>query len=258
MEVDRIFDGMSQRFHRNLYGTIKGRVRLEVLWRAMLADMPQLQQEPLTILDAGAGQGQVAALLAKQGHHLTLLEPSAEMLQMARDNFSSEGLEAEFIRSRIQDADLQVGTYDVVLCHAVIEWLADPGQVLRQLVEGIKPGGYLSLLFYNVHALRQRHMIWGNFDKVLAGELKGDGRKRFTPTNPQDYHQVRTWLAEAGLEEVGFSGVRVFVDYMSRELRYKLSEAEADKVLAMELEFSRREPYCYWGRYLHLTARRPL
>ena len=47
------------------------------------------------------------------------------------------------INSAVQDLSDHISEqYDVVLFHAVLEWLAKPEETLKQLLEYIKPGGY--------------------------------------------------------------------------------------------------------------------
>ncbi len=56
-----------------------------------------------------------------------------------------------------------LGDFDLVLCHAVLEWLAQPQQALHKLFGLIRPGGHLSLMFYNRDALIFRNLIRGNW-----------------------------------------------------------------------------------------------
>lgn len=119
---DRHFDELATRFAEKIYGGAKGAIRLAVL-QADLADA--LPDRPLRVLDIGAGLGHMALWLAERGHHVTLAEPAAPMLEGAQARFAEAGQSATFIQAPWQALLGQLTEpYDLVLCHAVLEWLA--------------------------------------------------------------------------------------------------------------------------------------
>lgn len=56
--------------------------------------------------------------------------------------------------------------------HAVLEWVADPQSVLQTLWSMLRPGGTLSLMFYNANGFLMHNMVAGNFDYVQVGMPK--------------------------------------------------------------------------------------
>lgn len=42
-----------------------------------------------------------------------------------------------------------VEKFDLILCHAVLEWLDDPKSAVRDLARLVKPGCRMSLMFFN-------------------------------------------------------------------------------------------------------------
>ena len=162
--------------------------------------------------------------------------------------------DTRFIHSSVQDLTAHISEqYDVVLFHAVLEWLAEPEQTLKQLLQYIKPGGYLSLMFYSRTGLIYQNLVMGNFDNINNQSLAGEG-KTLTPTNPQDPTEVFQWLDAFGLRTVCKSGVRVFYDGISRERRKQISEKE---LYELEKQFSRQEPYRSLARYMHVVCQKP-
>jgi S-adenosylmethionine-dependent methyltransferase len=143
--------------------------------------------------------------------------------------------------------------YDVVLFHAVLEWLADPFGVLQQVMQFVKPGGALSLLFYNRHSVVLTNLLKGNFNKVESGELRGH-KKSLTPINPILPEEVYTFLKNTGYPIEVISGVRVFNDYIPRAVR---DERSVEDTIALEARFSREEPYRAIARYIHVIVRVP-
>ncbi len=252
---DQNFDNLSERFRKNIYDSPKGQIRLNILWRDLLEQIPEIETGGLSILDVGAGQGNFALQLAKKNNQLTLCDLSNNMLLDAQTLFSENKLEkdARFIHAPVQELSEHIAEqYDVVLFHAVLEWLAEPEQALKQLLKFIKPGGYLSLMFYSRTGLIYQNLTRGNFNNILNNSLSGEG-KSLTPTNPQDPDDVYRWLKGLKLNTVLKSGVRVFYDGISRERRKQINEEE---LLELEKRFSRIEPYCSLARYIHVLCQK--
>jgi len=252
---DKNFDDLSSRFQKNIYNTAKGKIRLSILWRDLIEVVPGIEKGGLTILDAGAGQGNFALQLAQKNHQLTLCDVSENMLSDAKKIFSESDLETDvrFIHTPVQKLSEHIKTqYDVVLFHAVLEWLVEPKETLRELLKYIKPGGYLSLMFYSRTGLIFQNLTRGNFDYVKSNSLSGNG-KTLTPINPQVPDHVYQWLNNFGLETKVKSGVRVFYDGISRERRKQIDE---DELIELETQYSRMEPYNNLARYVHVVSRK--
>ncbi|WP_342649774.1 methyltransferase domain-containing protein [Pseudomonas sp. REB1044] len=245
---DRHFDELASRFAEKIYGGAKGAIRLAVL-QADLAE--RLPDRPLRILDVGAGLGHMALWLAQRGHQLTLAEPAAPMLDGARERFAEAGQRATFIQAPWQDLLGQLTEpFDVVLCHAVLEWLAEPHSILPVLHQLTAPGGWLSLAFYNRDALVYRNLLKGHFRKLRSDRLAGE-KQSLTPQMPVDPRELRAQLEPLWQVE-SESGIRVFHDYMPKEFQDK---AELLDLLEMELAHRRHPSFAGLGRYLHLTCR---
>ena len=255
IEQDRNFDDLSERFERNIYGSAKGAIRLAVVWRHLQRLLPALAgQRPLRVLDAGCGFGQISQRLAGLGHEVVLNDLSARMVARARQGFAEQGFEPpRCIVGPVQALSAEeLGRFDLVLFHAVLEWLAEPRETLRGVIDLIEPGGHLSLMFYNRDALIHRNLILGNWRKLERGSLRGE-EGGLTPYHPLALAEVEAWLARWGLEVVGRAGVRVIYDYMRRDLRDSRPQEE---MVAMELQYAEREPYLRLGRYHHLLVKK--
>lgn len=247
-KTDRSFDGIAAKFARNIYSSSKGALRQAVLLRD-LQELPQLQQ-PCQILDVGAGQGQVALALAARGHSVHLTDISADMLEMARQQAELEQLQQVSFEQvgLAQLAEAKTAVYPLVLCHAMLEWLAEPELALAQLRQLVAPGGVLSLMFYNKDAKRFANMVFGNFDYVAA-DLQVKKKVSLNPQQPLVPAEVLTWAQQAGFRLLGKTGVRCFHDYLRDR---SLQQSHFEQLLALELQFNRQEPYASLGRYQHL------
>lgn len=262
---DRNFDDLAARFQRNIYGGLKGRIRLAVLQRdfgqhlAAPPFIPQTDvQKPLRVLDAGGGQGQFSLQFARAGHQLILCDLSGEMLKLAQAETKRLDLEQRvtFVHGSIQDLHQRLPeseqTFDLVLCHAVMEWVVKPRELLEVLMRHLAPKGHLSLSFYNLHAMVYKNLLRGNLSKVQKQDY-GGFRGSLTPINPLAPESVFEWLTELPLEMLCTSGIRVFHDYI---LDKSVREQNPDTVVELELALSQREPYRSLGRYIHVLAQR--
>lgn len=254
--TDRNFDDIAEKFSRNIYGTTKGRLRQAILWQDLRVLLAQLPAAPLRILDAGAGQGQIALILAQEGHQVTLCDISAHMLARARKAASEHGVEeaVRFVQCAAQQvADHLATPVDLLLCHALLEWVEQPQTLLAALWQCLAPGGALSLMFYNAHGLLMHNMLAGNFAYVARG-MPRQKKRTLSPEHPLDPEQVYGWLHQAGWQIIGKTGVRVFHDYL-RDKRQQ--EQDFAALLELESRYCRQPPYISLGRYIHVTAFKP-
>ncbi|WP_028695587.1 methyltransferase [Pseudomonas cremoricolorata] len=245
---DRHFDTLATRFAEKIYGGAKGAIRLAVL-QADLAEA--LPARPLRVLDIGAGLGHMALWLAEQGHQVTLAEPAEPMLDGARARFAEARREARFIQAPWQALGEHCDEpYDLVVCHAVLEWLAEPQAILPVLHHLTAADGWLSLAFYNRDALVYRNLIKGHFRKLRSNQLAGE-KQSLTPQRPVDPRELRAQL-EPNWRVEQESGVRVFHDYMPKPFQDK---AALPDLLEMELAHRRHPTFAGLGRYLHWICR---
>ncbi|WP_312241484.1 tRNA uridine 5-oxyacetic acid(34) methyltransferase CmoM [Pantoea sp.] len=253
---DRNFDDLAEKFSQNIYGTTKGQVRQAILWDELDALLPGLPAGPLTILDAGGGLGQISSGLAARGHQIVLCDLSAEMLRRAEEHAREQGVSANMQFKQISAQ--QVGDHldkpvDLVLFHAVLEWVVEPELVLKALYQVLQPGGALSLMFYNLHGLTLRTLTLGNFGYLRANMSKRK-KRTLSPDYPRDPEHVYGWLQACGFEIERRAGIRVFYDYMKKPSGV---EKSVEEIIEMERRYCRQEPFLSLGRYIHVTARKP-
>lgn len=158
------------------------------------ADLAEaLPDRPLRVLDIGAGLGHMSLWLAQRGHQVTLAEPAEPMLEGARQRFAEAGQQATFIQAPWQDLLGQLTEpYDLVLCHAVLEWLAEPHAILPVLHQLTTQDGWLSLAFYNRDALIYRNLLKGHFRKMRKNDMAGEAEP--DPQQPLDPRELAAQL----------------------------------------------------------------
>ncbi|ESS56629.1 tRNA uridine 5-oxyacetic acid(34) methyltransferase CmoM [Kosakonia cowanii] len=253
---DRNFDDIAEKFSRNIYGTTKGLLRQAILWQDLDILLAEMNDGPLHVLDAGGGEGQTAIRMAQLGHHVTLCDVSQEMLKRAQAAAEEKGVSGNmhFVHCAVQDiAQHLASPVDLILFHAVLEWVADPVAVLQKLWSVLRPGGALSLMFYNADGLLMHNMVAGNFDYVQVGMPKRK-KRTLSPDHPRAPAEVYRWLEQIGWQITGKTGVRVFHDYLRDKTQQQRS---FEMLLELETRYCRQEPYISLGRYIHVTARKP-
>lgn len=253
---DRNFDDIAEKFSRNIYGTTKGLLRQAILWQDLDILLAEMNDGPLHVLDAGGGEGQTAIRMAQLGHHVTLCDVSQEMLKRAQAAAEEKGVSGNmhFVHCAVQDiAQHLASPVDLILFHAVLEWVADPVAVLQKLWSVLRPGGALSLMFYNADGLLMHNMVAGNFDYVQVGMPKRK-KRTLSPDYPRAPAEVYRWLEQIGWQITGKTGVRVFHDYLRDKTQQQRS---FEMLLELETRYCRQEPYISLGRYIHVTARKP-
>lgn len=252
--TDHNFDAIAQKFVKNIYGTTKGKIRSEIVWDELLHCLSLLPKRPLRILDAGGGFGYFTQKLAALGHQVVLCDISGELLQEAEKQLCGKDYadNVQLLHCSIQNLpEFISGQFDLILNHAVLEWLADPKETLKGLLKFLSADGLLSLMFYNKEAQRFFNLLSGNFEFVARGMVR---KKvvRLTPTSPLLEKDLRSWLAEFNMQIMQKTGVRVLHDYLKERSH---SEEKFDLLLAMEKQYCHQEPYASLGRYTHLTVK---
>lgn len=252
--MDRNFDDLSGRLKKMIYNSPKGRLRLELLLED-LAPFIKDEGRKMTILDAGGGFGQISLKLAEAGHRIVLCDISEKMLEEAKQKFEEAGLSdtMEMINQPFQSLpERYYGTFDMVLSHAVLEWLEKPFDSFQMLKKFTKKGGLLSVMFYNLNSLICQNAIKGNFIKLMNEEFAGDPNG-LTPVTPLTSEDVSGWFNDGTTEIISKTGIRVFYDLMFKKMR---SERAYEDILEVEKKYCRTEPFASMGRYVHILGRK--
>ncbi|WP_196137625.1 methyltransferase domain-containing protein [Aliikangiella sp. G2MR2-5] len=252
-EIDRSFDDIAKKFHSNIYGTTKGKLRQEVLMHHLTTTIPTLSDagnRQLSILDAGGGTGVMTQAMSELGHRVMLNDISGNSLDIARKalvNYSN----IDYFAGPIQSISVKE-KYDLVICHAVLEWLASPFEVLAKLEGLVKNGGYLSLSFFNRDAQRFGNILYGNFDYV-ENKLTLPRVVKLSPRNPLSPEEVIYKVEELPFNIIHKAGIRCFHDYLKEK---GMQQSHFQQLKRLEIELGTSHPYLWFGKYFHLIAKK--
>ena len=258
MNQDRNFDDISAHFEKKIYGGLKGQIRLAVLRHDIFGWVKSWQQthnRPLRVLDVGAGLAQISIELAKDGHDVTINDISANMLEIAKQKAGEAAQNITWHTCPYQQLDDKLtGKYDLILCHAVLEWLAEPKLIMdffdRWLVDDRAEKGVLSLCFYNPASFVYRNLVMGNFNLLHNKDFKADNGS-LTPNHPVAKDEVLAWINDHQYQILHTSGLRVFHDYSPLK---RGGHTNPQAVIEMEVAYSGQDPYKWLGRYLHFLV----
>ena len=251
---DRNFDDLTRKFDSNIYGTSKGKLRHELILHYLqtrVLSQPEfsLQGEHrhhLRLLDAGGGTGEMTRSLAAMGYPVTLNDLSQTSLQVAREK-CQEFAWVNYVAGSIQDM-VQPKHFDLVTCHAVLEWVEDPAQLLEKLVSLTRSGGYLSITFYNQNAQLFSNMVYGNF-QFVSGGMKKRNQVRLTPHSPLEPTVLYRLLDALPVTTVLKAGIRCFHDYVRDK---EVVADKYDELLMLEKRYGTQEPYLSLGKYIQV------
>jgi len=236
--------------------TPAGRLRSELAWENLRCCLPRAAAMRRA-LDLGGGTGFAAVRLAQMGFEVVLLDSSKEMLRIARQETEPSAsigcvsfLHADAARlpELFEDA-----AFDVVVCHNLLEYVADPFKTVCDIARVLRSGGLISALARNRAGEVLRAAIkedWKLAQANLSAEtvvdsLFGQPVRVFSPA------QVRDMMVCSGLEVIAERGVRVFSDYVGVE---GPSGESYDQVLDLELALGARPEFAAIARYSQWIA----
>lgn len=247
---DQSFDSIAHKFQQSIYGTTKGSLRHEILLNNLTDTVLNQVSSPLEIIDVGGGTGQMTASMLSLGHQVLLNDVSNDTLNVAKTQLESfEGVTLH--HGKLQSLCFDK-SFDLVICHAVLEWLASPYDAIDHLLELVAQGGYLSLSFFNKDAQRFGNILYGNFDYVQA-DLQVKKKVRLNPNQPLYPRDVLSFIEAKNVDVKLISGVRCFHDYLKDKQQ---QTTHYNQLLSLEKQYCRQEPYLWLGKYFHIIVQK--
>ena len=259
---DDIWAGLADQFADGAYASVKGLVRTYVLHHQLLEHLPP---PPVPVLDVGGGAGHQSFPLAQAGYDVTLLDPSAAMLDKARQRLQRLPADARrrvtLVRADGENADEAVHgrRFAAVLCHGVLGYLEQPDPVVDQLCRCADAGGVVSIMAGNAKASAVRPALERRWDDALASfDARDEIGVLGVPTRADTVEELSESMRSRGVEPVRWYGVWLFVDWLDFS-GAELDASDSKQVAAaaaVELEASRRDPYRQLSRVFHLVGRK--
>jgi S-adenosylmethionine-dependent methyltransferase len=244
--------------------TPEGRMRFDLAFANMGEFLPVPQsKQSLRALDLGCGTGAAGVRLAWLGIHVTLLDSSPAMLEIAERAALEAGIRDDVVIQHGEAANLAnmfpKGTFDVVLCHNILEYVDDPAGVLCAIAQVMRTDstqlGILSILVRNrVGEVFKAGIQQGDLDAAernltaeWAHEYLFGGRVRLFTRE-----RLRDLLRAASLEPAAERGVRVISDYLPAQIS---REDEYGRIFELERKLGSLPEFAAVARYTQHLAR---
>ncbi len=236
--------------------TPEGRLRVDLAFANLQEILRPGVGPPLSVLDVGCGPGAAAVPLAQLGMNLTLFDSSPAMLELAEKTMSDAGIRGN-VTLKCGDADqltdfFPAKSFDLVLCHNVLEYVDTPSQVLREAVRLLRDASSVfSILVRNQagEALKAALLVGDltaadqNLDAEWVTESLYGGKARlFTPDS------MESMLQAASLRTIARRGVRVFSDFLPSSLS---RSGNYERIFSLERKMGMREEFFSSARYMH-------
>ncbi len=237
------------------------RLRFAIVAHTLSATIARLGGGAWRVLDVGGGDGGDALPLAVAGHSVTVLDPSAPMLEKLGADAAEVGvadrvggLQGEI--AAVETLDLR--DFDLVLCHFALQYLDDLDGPLVQLLGAVRPGGYISLIAPNRPG------------EVLAKAARGadpaaafallDAETNRTQTFDQTVRRIDAETAIDALQCAGAAPIARFggrnINDLLPDSAPKAEPAFFADLLRLELAVCDREPYLRTGMFWQVVGRK--
>lgn len=161
---------------------------IEKPWGRMFYDMIYNQLDlqndnRLNILDFGAGFCVTANHYAKN-HNVTAVEPSNDMLskRLKGNDYSLINGSVEALKN------MPDNSFDLVICHNVLEYVPDREMIITELIRVLKQNGQLSIVKHNLTGRILAYAVFGD-DPKSALELLNNSSDENSMFGNRDTYQ---------------------------------------------------------------------
>lgn len=198
------------------------------------------------ILDFGSGEGITANHFAKD-NSVVAVEPWDEMLQNRWADYDYKQIQGDITcLSQFKD-----NSFDMIICHNVLEYIDDKASVIQELARVLKPGGTLSLAKHNrAGRVMQMAVLLDDMDKahaLLDGE--NSAASKFGAIRYYEDDMVSEWAPSLQLTDS--YGIRTFWDLQQKQEKHELEEWQ-DEMVKLEMRVSQIEEFRNIAFFHHL------
>jgi cheR methyltransferase, SAM binding domain len=199
------------------------------------------------ILDFGSGEGITADHFAAN-NEVIAIEPSEVILANAwKDNKYEQIVGDVSSLSKMPDS-----SFDMIICHNVLEYIDDKKQVITELSRLLKTGGILSLVKHNrAGRVMQMAVLLDDFDKandLLDG--KDGSASQFGAIRYYDDEDISKWNRK--LKLIDTFGIRTFWDLQQNQEKHNSEEWQL-KMVQLENRVSKIQQYRDIAFFHHLV-----
>lgn len=198
-----------------------GRMFYELIWH-------NIECREKRILDFGSGFGYTADHFARF-NHVVAVEPNREMLEYRFSDYDYEQMVGSIeVLKTMPDQ-----SFDVIICHNVLEYLSNREEVLCEFERLLKADGYISIIKHNrAGKIMQKAVFENNIDDALKLLAHEDVESAFLGMiNEYEDYQLEEY-SRGMLKIDKIYGLRIF--YALQRNEFKTGEEWFSKMYDLE------------------------
>ena len=139
-EIKQRWEDAASGYHKGITQELNGEKK--GAWkRLVLKHAPQ--KESMKVLDIGTGPGFFPVILGEEGHSVTGIDLTENMLKFTKQNAEEHGVKADFIRMDCTKIDFPDDTFDLIICRNLTWILLEPEATYKEWMRVLKKGGRL-------------------------------------------------------------------------------------------------------------------
>ena len=218
-------------------------------WDLLLKKMVWAQIGPVAnkkILDFGSGEGITANYFAEQ-NEVVAVEPSSNFLNNRMNCFpylqihgSIEALQA-----------MEESSFDIILCHNVLEYVSEHTPILKEFERLLKPNGKLSVVKHNRNGRVMQMVVLLN-DFSHATEVLNGSNGHTALYGDIQYYDENELTQQTNLTLESKKGIRTFWHLQQNQECHHDTQWQ-EKMLAMEDSVSQIKDFMNIAMFHHLT-----
>lgn len=216
----------------------------KIVWK-QLGDM-----EGKKILDFGSGEGITANHFAEK-NDVTAIEPSKEMLSNAWKDYEY----TQIVGDVNALSAFKNETFDMIICHNVLEYIDDKAAVVKALARVLKKDGIISIVKHNrAGRVMQMAVLLDDFEKaneILDG--KDSTASKFGTIRYYEDNDITKWEPQITVSDI--LGIRTFWNLQQNQQKHG-DEAWQEKMLQLELRVSQMQEYKNIAFFHHLLLKK--
>lgn len=213
--------------------------------RFILEQMGDLHGKRL--LDVGAGLGETSVYFALQGAHVTAVDVSPGMVDMARRLAAHHGVELDYVVCAGEKLEVPSESFEFVYAGNIIHHVADRDAFFAQVARVLKSGGQ----FFSTDPIAYNPAI--NVYRRMATETRTEDEQ---PLTFADIARARRFLTDVGHREFWIAGLAIFFKYFLWDSVHPNDDRYWKRILR------EKDAELWWWRPLHaldsLLTRLPL
>lgn len=231
--------------YRKLIEMPWGRMFYDMIYNQM--DLPNDKQ--FNILDFGAGFCVTANHYAKN-HNVIAVEPSNDMLskRLKENDFTLINGGIEIVK------DIPSDSFDMVICHNVLEYVPDREMIIKELTRVLKQNGKLSIVKHNLTGRILAYAVFGDNPKSaleLLNKSEDNEANMFGSRDTYRNEDLISYCNCLGLNAESIYGIRTFFALSSND-DIKYTDEWYNNMLELEIKTCNIDEYKNIAFFNHL------